>query len=95
MSPMRCEKFFAYKINCKLCSNSRPKKIHHNIHFKQQVRKGTKLIWDPWMTLPLANPDYMPVCSIKETDNINEYITHVGSHFSLGSTAQPKLFVIS
>jgi len=47
------------------------------------------------MTLPLANPDYMPVCSIKETDNINEYITHVGSHFSLGSTAQPKLFVIS
>jgi len=25
----------------------------------------------------------------------NKYITHVGSHFSFGSTAQPKLFVIS
>jgi len=30
----------------------------------------------------------------KETYN-NEYITHVGSHFSLGSTARPKLFVTS
>jgi len=28
-------------------------------------------------------------------DNSNKYITHVGSHFSLGSTAQPKLLVIS
>jgi len=35
-------------------------------------------------------------CNIKETDiNNNKYIIHVGSHFSLGSTAQPKLFVIS
>jgi len=25
----------------------------------------------------------------KETDNNNKYITYVGSHFSLGSTAQP------
>ena len=33
-------------------------------------------------------------CNIKETDN-NKYITYVGSHFSSGSTAQPKLFVIS
>jgi len=33
-------------------------------------------------------------CNIKETDN-NKYIIYVGSHFSLGSTAQPKLFVIS
>jgi len=32
--------------------------------------------------------------NIKETDK-NKYIIHVGSHFSLGSTAQPKLFVIS
>ena len=31
-------------------------------------------------------------CNSKETDNNNKY---VGSHFSLGSTAQPKLFVIS
>jgi len=29
-----------------------------------------------------------------ETIN-NKYITHVGSHFSLGSTAQTKLFAIS
>jgi len=29
-----------------------------------------------------------------QTDN-NKYITHVGSHFSLSSTARPKLFVIS
>jgi len=28
-------------------------------------------------------------------DNSNKYIIHVGSHFSLGSTAQPKLFVTS
>jgi len=34
-------------------------------------------------------------CNIKETDNNNKYIIHVGSHFSLGSTAQLKLFVIS
>jgi len=34
-------------------------------------------------------------CNIEETDNNNKYITNVGSHFSLGSTAQPKLFVIS
>jgi len=35
-------------------------------------------------------------CNSKETDNNNyKYITYVGSHFSLGSTAQPKLFVIS
>jgi len=34
-------------------------------------------------------------CNIKETDNNNKYIIHVDSHFSLGSTAQPKLFVIS
>jgi len=39
-------------------------------------------------------------CNTKETDNNNnKYITHVGSHFSLGSTAQPnfsrKIFVIS
>ena len=33
-------------------------------------------------------------CNSKETDN-NKYIIHVGSHFSLGSTAQLKLFVIS
>jgi len=33
-------------------------------------------------------------CNIKETDN-NKYTIHVDSHFSLGSTAQPKLFVIS
>jgi len=31
----------------------------------------------------------------KETDHNNKYITHIGSHFSLGLTAQPKLFVIS
>jgi len=35
-------------------------------------------------------------CNSKETDNNNnKYIIHVGSHFSLGLTAQPKLFVIS
>jgi len=32
--------------------------------------------------------------NIKETDNNNKYIIHVGSHFSLGSTAQPKVFVV-
>jgi len=32
--------------------------------------------------------------TVKETDN-NKYIIHVGSHFSLGSTSQLKLFVIS
>jgi len=34
-------------------------------------------------------------CNIKETDNNNSKIIHVGSHFSLGSTAQTKLFAIS
>jgi len=37
-------------------------------------------------------------CNIKETDNNNKYITHFGSHSSLGSTsaaAQPKLFAVS
>ena len=34
-------------------------------------------------------------CNIKETDNNSKYITHVGVYFSLGSTVQPKLFVIS
>jgi len=34
-------------------------------------------------------------CNSKETDNSNKYIIHVGSNFSLGSTVQPKLFVIS
>jgi len=34
-------------------------------------------------------------CNIKETDNNNKYITHIGSHFSLGSTARLKLFVIN
>jgi len=35
-------------------------------------------------------------CNSKETDNNNKYIIHVGSHFSLCSTArQPTLFVIS
>jgi len=29
--------------------------------------------------------------NIKETDNNNKYITHVGSHVSLGLTVQPKL----
>jgi len=28
------------------------------------------------------------ISNIKETDN-NKYITHVGSHFSLGSTSHP------
>ena len=34
-------------------------------------------------------------CNSKETDYSNKYITHVANYFSLGSTAQPKLFVIS
>ena len=34
-------------------------------------------------------------CKSKETDNNNKYIAHVDSHFSLGSTAQPKSLVIS
>jgi len=35
-------------------------------------------------------------CDSKQTDNNNKYITYVvGSHFSLGSTARPKVFVIS
>jgi len=34
-------------------------------------------------------------CNSKETDNNDKYITHVGSRFSLGSTTQLKLFVIS
>ena len=29
----------------------------------------------------------------KETDSNNKYTTHLGSHFSLGLIAQPKLFV--
>jgi len=34
-------------------------------------------------------------CNSKETDNNNRYILHVGSDFTLCSTAQSKLFVIS
>jgi len=33
-------------------------------------------------------------CNSKETEN-NKYIIHIGSYLSLGSTVQPKLFVIS
>jgi len=34
-------------------------------------------------------------CNSEETDNNNKYITHIGSQISLGSTAQPKLLVMS
>jgi len=47
------------------------------------------------MSKLLVITDGCRFCNSKETDNNNKYITHVGSHFSLGSTAEPKLFVIS
>jgi len=40
---------------------------------------------------PLVITDGRRFCNSKETDNNSKNITHIGSHFSLGSTAQPKL----
>jgi len=42
----------------------------------------------------LCDYRWIRLCKIKETDNNNKDIIHVGSHFSIGSTVQPKLFVI-
>ena len=48
------------------------------------------------MSKLLVITDGCRFCDSKQTDNNNKYITYVvGSHFSLGSTARPKVFVIS